>query len=116
MTEDENINWISKFITGDPDIFNEGWEELGIQDPGFEDPEPNLTPNDSGVDEAMGFFNGEEADDDPDPPQVDEDLKILETAALFANLQGLDWDELPREQRVKFFQEAQQWHLEHGFD
>lgn len=30
------IKRIAKLITEDPDIFNEGWEDLGIQDPGFD--------------------------------------------------------------------------------
>lgn len=29
---------ISKMITDDPDILNEGWEELGIEDPNFQEP------------------------------------------------------------------------------
>jgi len=29
---------IARFITDDPDVFLEGWEELGIKDPGLEDP------------------------------------------------------------------------------
>jgi len=29
---------IARYITDDPDVFSEGWEELGIEDPGLEDP------------------------------------------------------------------------------
>lgn len=29
---------IAKFLTEDPDVFFEGWEELGIKDPGLKDP------------------------------------------------------------------------------
>lgn len=35
---------IAKMITEDPDVFNEGWEELGIQDPGFEEPKETMVP------------------------------------------------------------------------
>jgi hypothetical protein len=34
----EEVKKIAKIITGDPDIFSEGWEELGIEDPGFDKP------------------------------------------------------------------------------
>jgi hypothetical protein len=30
------VDYIAKMLTEDPDIFNEGWEELGIADPGLE--------------------------------------------------------------------------------
>ena len=33
-----NPEEIARFITGDPDVFMEGWEELGIADPDLEDP------------------------------------------------------------------------------
>ena len=29
---------IARFITDDPDIFSEGWEEVDIEDPGLADP------------------------------------------------------------------------------
>ena len=32
---------IARFITDDPDIFSEGWEEVDIEDPGLEDPVEN---------------------------------------------------------------------------
>jgi hypothetical protein len=31
-----NPKFIAKLITEDPDVFNEGWEELGIEDPNID--------------------------------------------------------------------------------
>ena len=42
----EDIQKITKLITEDPDIFNEGWEELGIEDPNIKGPkDPQSYPS-----------------------------------------------------------------------
>ena len=42
----DHVHKIAKLITEDPDIFREGWEELGIEDPfGQDSPEQNDTSN-----------------------------------------------------------------------
>lgn len=40
--DQDHIRKIAKLITDDPDIINEGWEELGIEDPDFKDDTPKL--------------------------------------------------------------------------
>jgi hypothetical protein len=74
-------------------LFNEGWEDLGIQDPFKSEPANKRKPD-----------------------TTEEDLKIVETAKLHANLDDKTWETLSLEEKTAYFKKAQAWHLEHGFD
>jgi hypothetical protein len=74
-------------------LFSEGWDDLGIQDPFSNEPTNKRKPD-----------------------TTEEDLQIVETAKLHANLDDKIWEMLTPEEKSAYFKQAQAWHIQHGFD
>jgi hypothetical protein len=95
----KHIKIIAKLITEDPDLFNEGWDEVGIEDP-FPDEQP------TGI-KKMEEVEGKLAQ---------EILRhyIIQTARGMAKQQGREWDRLSVEEKKSFLRDAMHFHNEFG--